>query len=454
MDRLPAPDEVLLRRFGLVRAVGGAAYILAVGVLWAILGRDVWPLAMGVPVLAVVTTLYFTRSTRFPRTAIVVSLAADAVVLGGAIAFLGGTGSGLVMLYAIVVVSAGILLGPGAAASFTGFTVVLSLLQLLIEEMGYPPVLLHRPELDDRIPILTASLAGLASVGYLSATYASRLHELIAEAGARYDAVQRLGRRRRSFVARAAVDVRGPLADLDALASELDTETGELSDSDRRRLASRLRMQVTVLEAELAQLADASVMDDTVESRPQPITLRRVLEDVVVALGERLQAHIVDLDLPPLKVLGDPRATRRVVFNLLENVVEHTPAGTIVHIRAVRTAGHVVLVLTDDGPGIPEDVVPRLFSGPREGRRDAREALPKVGLPLVAELCAAMNAEVRYEPAPNGGARFMVKMRMAPSAAPSADDAPRDEVTIQGARGEVRSPTPHREHWRPPRSRG
>jgi two-component system, OmpR family, sensor kinase len=447
MDRLPAPDEVLLRRFGLVRAVGGAAYIVAVAVLWVILGRDVWPLAIGVPVLAVVTTLYFTRSARYPRTAVIVSLAADAVVLGGAIAFLGGTGSGLVMLYAIVVVSAGILLGPGAAAGFTGFAMTLSLLQLLVEEMGYPPVLLHRPSLDDRIPILAVSLAGLASVGYLSATYASRLHELIAEAGERYDAVQRRGRRRRTFMARAAVDVRGPLRDLDALAQELDTEAGELTDADRRRLASRLRMQVTVLDAELSQLADVSVMDDTTESRPQPITLRRVLEDVVVALGERLHTHIVDLDLPPLKVLGDPRATRRVVFNLLENVIEHTPAGTTVQIRALPTAGHVVLVLTDDGPGVPPEVAPQLFTGPREGRRDAHESLPRVGLPLVAELCAAMRAEVRHEPAPNGGARFMVKMRMAPTGAPSADDvvAP-DADPVQGGRGEQRSPAARREH--------
>jgi two-component system OmpR family sensor kinase len=448
MKRLPAPDEVLLRRFGLVRAVGGAAYFVAVAVLSAILGRDVWPLALGVPVLAVVTTLYFTRSARFPRTAVIVSLAADAVVLGGAIAFLGGTGSGLVMLYAIVVVSAGILLGPGAAAGFTLFTVLLSMLQLLVEELGYPPVLLHRPSLDDRVLILAVSLAGLASVGYLSATYASRLHELIAEAGERYDAVQRRGWRRRSFVARAAVDVRGPLADLHAAANELEANAPELTESDRRRLASRLRMGVMRVEAELSQLADASVMDDAAETRPVPILLRRVLEDVVVDLRERLQGHIVDVDLPSVKVLGDPGATRRVVFNLLENVVEHTPPGTAAHIRAVTTAGHAVLVVTDDGPGIPDDVASRLFIGPREGRRDAREALPRVGLPLVAELCAAMNAEVRYERAPSGGARFMVKMRLAPSGAPSSDDSPtarHEPPAVQGGRGEPRSPTAHGE---------
>src|SRR5688500_10638074 len=190
MSRFLAPDELLLRRFGLVRAVGGGAYIVAVIVLWGIFDRRAWPLALGVPVLAIVTTLYFTRSPRYPRTMVVLSLAADAFVLGGAVAFLGGSGSGLVMLYAIVVVSAGIMLGPTAAAGFTVFTVALGLLQLLVEELGYPPVLLHRPDLDERLTILMVSLTGLVSVGYLSATYASRLHELIAEAGERFEAVR------------------------------------------------------------------------------------------------------------------------------------------------------------------------------------------------------------------------------------------------------------------------
>ena len=430
LNRLQAPDEVLLRRFGLVRAVGGAAYFMAVGVLWAIVGRSVWPLALGVPVLAVVTTLYFTRSARFPRTAVIVSLAADAVVLGGAVAFLGGTGSGLVMLYAIVVVSAGIMLGPSAAAGFTVFTVLLSLVQLIIEELGFPPVLLHRPALDDRIPILAVSLAGLTSIGYLSATYASRLHELIAEAGERYEAVQRRGRRRRSFVARAAVDVRGPLRDLDVLAEELEDPQTPLGESERRRLAARLRMGVLAVDAEVSQLADMSALDETADGRPEPILLRRVVEDCIVALGSRLGGHVVDFDVAPLKVLGDRRAARRVVYNLLENVVEHTPVGTYVQITALTTAGHGVLVITDNGPGIDPDAAKRLFIGPREGRRDARDALPKVGLPLVAELCAAMKAEVRYEPAPTGGSRFMVKLRLSPAGAPSPDDvAPQPDPT-------------------------
>ena len=424
MSRIEVPDAELLRRFGLVRAVGGAAYIATVLVILLVFDLQAWPLALGVPVLGIVTTLYFTRSAKYPRTSVIVSLGADALVLGGAVAFFGGTGSGLVMLYAIVVVSAGIMLGPSAAAGFTVFTVALSTLQLAVEELGFPPALLHRPELDDRIQILAVSLTGLVSVGYLSATYANRLHELIAEGGQRFADVQRRGRRRRTFMARAAVDVREPLRQLDGVADALERQVGDLSDPDRRRLAARLRMSVAEVDAELAQLADVSVMEDAQDVRPEPILLRRVAEDCIVGLGDRLQPYIIDFDIPPVKVLGNRRATRRVVFNLLENVIEHTPAGTQVHMTAVTTAGHGVLVVTDDGPGVPPELVGRLFKGPREGRRDAREALTKVGLPLVAELCAAMNAEVRYEPAPGGGSRFMVKMRLAPSAAPSADDVP------------------------------
>ncbi|MBA2529713.1 MAG: sensor histidine kinase [Euzebyales bacterium] len=410
-----ALDPVLLRRFGYVRAVGGATYSLAVAVLFGIYGTRVWPLALGVPVLAVVTSLYFSRSHRYPHTAVVVSLGADALVLGGAVAFLGGTGSGLVLLYAIVIVSAGLLLGPGAATGFTAVCVGLSLLQLAAEQLGYPPVLLANPYLDERLPVLGVSLAGLISVGYLSATYASRLHELIGEADVAAETVRRRGRRRRSFVAQASVDVREPLRQLDEVADALDARWDELGEHERRQLTARLRMAVTAVDAEVGQLADVGAMDSADDIRPEVIALTRVVDDCVVQLAERLAAHDLRVDVPPLKVIGERRAARRVVFNLLENVVEHTPRGTRLHVTALTNAGSGVLVVTDDGPGIPEAARARLFDLPEAGGR-------RVGLPLVAELCAAMGARIRCEQPATGGSRFLVAFRLAPSAAPSADD--------------------------------
>jgi two-component system, OmpR family, sensor kinase len=416
-------DDVLLRRFGWVRAVGGGAYIVAVLVLWALLGSQVWPLALGVPVLAVVTTAYFVQSVRYPRTSVIASLIADALVLGGAVAYLGGTGSGMVMIYSIVVVSAGILLGPAAAMGFTTFTMGLGALQLVFEQIGFEPALLALPPLETRLPVFLVSLAGLASVGYLTANYASRLHELIAEAGHEAEAVRVRGRRRRSFVRQASADVRRPLGDLEAVADELEEAGDGLSDPQRRRLAARLRIGVTMLEAEVALLADVGSMDESAEARPEPVLLSRAVEDCIVGLGDRLHGYVVDLDLGPIKVVGDRRATRRVVFNLLENVVEHTPVGTTVRVQGRTTAHRAVLILTDDGPGVPSELAGRLFAPPDKGGG------PRVGLPLVRELCESMGAEVRHEPAPHGGARFFVSFRLAPSGAPSADDEPTTNPT-------------------------
>lgn len=415
--QLPTPDEVLLRRFGLVRAVGGAAYFIAVGVLYGIFGRQMWPLAIGVPVLAVVTTAYFKKSAAYPRAAVVASLVADALVLGGGVTFLGGTGSGLVMLYTIVVVSAGILLGPGAAYAFTALATMLAVLQLVLEEMGFPPVLLHHPDLGERVTILLVSLGGIMSVGYLSATYASRLHELIALAGQEAESVRQQGRRRQSFVRQASVDVLSPLHDIETIADTLDEGDGPVEQSERRRLAVQLRTQVARLRAEADQLTDLGIIDES-GAHLEPVLLGRVVDDTVATLGARLEPYTVDVDVGPVKVVADRRAVRRIVYNLLDNVAEHTPPGTTVTITAVTTGGYGALVVTDDGPGIPAAVARRLFDSPEGGDE------PRVGLPLVAELAEPMGARVHYEQPPNGGARFLVSFRLSPAAAPSADDEP------------------------------
>lgn len=408
-------DQVLLRRFGLVRAAGGAAYGLVTVVLLAVVGGEALPLALGVVVLAVVTTDFWYRSRRAPALSVRISLVADAVVLAGTIAYLGGTSSGLIGLYSIVIVSAGILLGTGAAVGFTALVAALSLLELLAEQLGYTPALLYQPDLGTRATVLLVALAGLLSVGYLTASYAGRLHALIAEAGAEAEGVRRRGRRRRHLVAQASLAVREPLGAIERVAEALERDWDGRSEEDRRALTAELRVALTQLDAEVGQLADVGVLDVAREARPEPLLLRRVVEDAVVALGPRLAPYTVDVEIDGERGLGEPRAARRIVFNLLENVVAHTPPGTTVTVRVRVTAGQAVLVIADDGPGIPPKVAATMFAPPSVDG-------PRVGLPLVRALAEAIGAVVRHEQPSGGGARYLVAFRLAPRSAPSRED--------------------------------
>ncbi|MGH8933076.1 MAG: sensor histidine kinase [Egibacteraceae bacterium] len=408
--RLLTPDDVLLRRFGFVRAVGGAAYIAGVGVLFLLLGRQVWPLLLGVPVLAVVTTAYFVRSNEYPRASVVCSLVADALVLGGVVAYLSGAGSGLILLQAIVVVSAGLLLGPAAAAGFTFLTAGLGLAQFLLPQ--------SRGDLDERLPIFLVSLAGLVSVGYLSGTYASRLHELIIDAGAAAEADRVRGRRGRDLLRQAAEEASESLRAVEELADQLEEP---LDERERRQRSSALRVRLAKLDAEVSQLADVGSLMEVGEERPEPILLRRTVQDCLHGLGDRVQSHRVEVDVPPIRVVGYRRAARRVVLNLLENAVTHTPPGTRVHVTAVSSGARGVLVVTDDGPGIPPEIASRIFDPPGAAAGHGCENAARVGLPLVRQLCESMGAQVRYEPVPQGGSRFLVGFRLAPSAAPDAE---------------------------------
>lgn len=421
--RLYLPDHDLLRRFGIVRAVGGGAYIVGVVVVAFVYGVDTWPLLLGIPVLAVVTTLYFKQSMDYPRTTVAVSLIADTLVLGGAAAFVGGTGSGTAALYVIPIVSAGIILGPAAAAGFTAFAVVLAWLQLLSEELWLMPVHLHRPDLGDRIVVVAIMTSVLVSVGYLTGTYASRLQDNIAAAGWAAEAVRRRTRRRRSFVRRAAGDVRRPLGAVEAVAALLDRDE-PLDTTTRRSLASQLRMRTAELEGEIGQLAAVGALDEARETKPEVVLLDRVVADCLDDLAGGLREHDVRVDVPPIRVAGDNRAARRVTYNLLENVADHTPAGTRVWVEARRSAGRGVLVVTDDGPGIPPATARGMFDPPDDEEDPGLPVEPKVGLPLVNELVDGMAAEISYTPRRDGGSMFLVGFRLAPRDAPLHSDIP------------------------------
>ena len=136
------------------------------------------------------------------------------------------------------------------------------------------------------------------------------------------------------------------------------------------------------------------------------------LDDIIVrdigAAKIRFPDAVLEMDVQPARVLGDPDGLRRVVSNLIENAAAYCEGRVLVSLAA--SAGGWRLQVDDDGPGIAEAERTRIFE--RFARLDESRARATggsgLGLALVAELVADHGGTVSVDDAPMGGARFEV----------------------------------------------
>ena len=136
------------------------------------------------------------------------------------------------------------------------------------------------------------------------------------------------------------------------------------------------------------------------------------------ALGEvdRLLDHLagktvrlavdVPAELPPVRF--DGCALLRIVANLVRNAGEAMPSGGVVSVRAAANDGRVVLTVSDTGPGIAREDLPRIFEPFYSTKR--RGANLGIGLASVYELATANGADVRVASTPGGGATFEIDL--------------------------------------------
>jgi signal transduction histidine kinase len=112
----------------------------------------------------------------------------------------------------------------------------------------------------------------------------------------------------------------------------------------------------------------------------------------------------------PVKVVGDPLLLEQVVRNLLDNAVRHATAR--VDVTLSRVGGEAVLVVDDDGPGIPParraDVLRRFAR--LDDARDRDQGGTGLGLAIVDDVVRAHDGRVEILDSPLGGARLQVSL--------------------------------------------
>jgi two-component system phosphate regulon sensor histidine kinase PhoR len=109
-------------------------------------------------------------------------------------------------------------------------------------------------------------------------------------------------------------------------------------------------------------------------------------------------------------VRGDPAKLHDALRNLVANAIIYAPEGTAIRIEAAPEDGHVALSVSDEGPGIPEEHVSRVFE--RFYRVDKSRARDPggtgLGLAIVKHLVELQGGAVRAENRAEGGARFVL----------------------------------------------
>lgn len=181
-------------------------------------------------------------------------------------------------------------------------------------------------------------------------------------------------------------------------------EAAERGDGDEVREALASAIQRTRQAHRVARRAiGAAVPVDSVR------VLAEVVEQAVDGLVHPARERGATLDsqlFPELRTaeIADADALSQVLTNLLLNAIQHAQPGD--RIRVVGDTGQpgqALLSITDDGPGVPDEIRPRLFSE----RVTAREGGAGIGLQHAADLCRAAGGSIRLVPSQRG-AHFAV----------------------------------------------
>ncbi len=217
-------------------------------------------------------------------------------------------------------------------------------------------------------------------------------------------------RRLREFLCAAGHELRNPLTTISGYAELARTGTGPSYELMRQDALGRVATEVRRMDSLIDELVFLSHLD-----LGQPLELRRVdlarlCRDAVAAERDCHPGHRVRLLVAPGEhtVTGDPLRLHQVVANLLTNARVHTPEGTTTTLGLGTEDGRRVIEVTDDGPGVPDELRARIFDRFVRGE-ETRVSGSGLGLSIVAAVAAAHGGSVTLEPS-DRGAWFRVRL--------------------------------------------
>lgn len=227
------------------------------------------------------------------------------------------------------------------------------------------------------------------------------------------DSLKRADSLRRELVANVSHDLRTPLATLRGYLETLQMRDDKMAPGERRKyldVAIGHCVRLNKLVENLFELATLEAADISV--RREPFSPGELVQDVVqkysIAAAEKkinIKTNIGE-DIP--FVHADIGLIERVLENLIDNALRYTPEHGDIRIVLTPLNGNVDVSVSDTGPGIPEEELPRIFERfyrVDEARKDASRH-SGLGLAIAKKIVDLHNSSIRVESVVNEGTTF------------------------------------------------
>jgi PAS domain S-box-containing protein len=263
----------------------------------------------------------------------------------------------------------------------------------------------------DEMKTRLAGLAGLAEALDREQDTAQQLAAALDRERAAAEQLRAVDEMKTTFLEAVSHDLRSPLTTVLGIALTLERGggAGGLPAEEVADLLGRLSANARKLDRLLGDLLDLDrLARGSLAPRRQVVDLgglvRRVVEDADVQ-----QEHAVVVDAPTVQIAVDAPKVERIVENLVVNAAKHTQAGTAIWVRVQSQRDGVLLVVEDEGPGVPAQLREQVFQPFRRGRNVADHAPGSgIGLAVVAQFASLHGGRAWVQDRPGGGASFRV----------------------------------------------
>lgn len=241
-------------------------------------------------------------------------------------------------------------------------------------------------------------------------------HDEIAQIGQEFnsltDRLQTTENARRRFVSDASHELKTPLAAIRLLSDSI-LQTEHMDPATTREFVADIGAEAERLSRITEDLLRLTRLDSGVLEKPVEVEVLPVLEQVMRMMSLVAQEKQVELTYtaePGCTVLATPDELHQVIYNLTDNAVKYTGAGGAVQVALSRREENVILTVADNGTGIPEEDLPRIFE--RFYRVDKARSRAAggtgLGLSIVSDTVKRRGGTVEAANRPEGGSVFTV----------------------------------------------